>query len=752
MDKENFCQTLDLTNTHIFSKITSPLKLLLLDSEDTTNIENIIYFLYQQENSSQSYQDWFHALLEIVPTYNKSRSYYSKWSKNKLLNYIALKKHVKITVINQQQCSKSKSGYHQTHSDKKCFISVCTFNSYITCLNSVYQQYTFITKKGRFGGIFHLKCPPFFKILYSTSKPTPLKNIEDTLSQKYNVPHFSLLVNFLPDPLSSELDPLQTVQVNVRVFVPDSLFDGSPENLHCIGNLPSIINFFIYSKPITISANWGTDGGETINTVLIFTLQEGVHCLYDVPIQKPNLAIELPLKVNPIEKDLLFKAGARHQHNDEEVCPCHYLQDYYIPSAKHKMFKPVGCSEEKDVLTLLQISGFFTQDMEKLFLLASKISVMSFDVESLGVNETNISIKNVGIATRNDNTYLEGKNLIQRQIPFLIGVTHYDLDKVFRLFSHRQFKTHYKCFINGTMDEHLIIKSMEDHEIPQKYGTKVLNILLSKKKTTVFHIDSNENPSHVSEPTPSNIETMVTKFIRYAYIYAKKAKLVKLLLFHSLNASLNQLKTKLSTVCEMNYSDLWEKIDAKMKKVVNELFLIAFNASGYDAPLLEPYIWNISMQVGIKTTFFKKATLINSINLRIPCWMKESKCLIFLTFKDVKHLQEPNVSLATLGKIYNLEVEKGLFPHALSLSIENLKNTLQLPPYEADAWFNVLTNSKPSRQAVEQAHQDFSESSSNNLYQYCVKYLHLDCEVLFQSFMCMLEDWNRAGVNLILAR
>ena len=93
MDKENFCQTLDLTNTHIFSKITSPLKLLLLDSEDTTNIENIIYFLYQQENSSQSYQDWFHALLEIVPTYNRSRSYYSKWSKNKLLNYIALKKH-----------------------------------------------------------------------------------------------------------------------------------------------------------------------------------------------------------------------------------------------------------------------------------------------------------------------------------------------------------------------------------------------------------------------------------------------------------------------------------------------------------------------------------------------------------------------------------------------------------------------------------------------------------------------------------
>ena len=84
--------------------------------------------------------------------------------------------------------------------------------------------------------------------------------------------------------------------------------------------------------------------------------------------------------------------------------------------------------------------------------------------------------------------------------------------------------------------------------------------------------------------------------------------------------------------------------------------------------------------------------------------------------------------------------------------MEKLKNTQHLPQYEAEAWFNVLTNSKPPRQAVEQAHQDFYESRSTNLYQYCEKYLHRDCKVLFQSFMCMLEDWNRTGVNLILAR
>ena len=87
---------------------------------------------------------------------------------------------------------------------------------------------------GKYGGIFYLKGSPFFKILYSTRKPVPIKNVEDTLSNQYNVPHFSLLNNLVPSP---ELDPLEAVQVHIRVFAPDSLFDGSSDNLHCIGNL-----------------------------------------------------------------------------------------------------------------------------------------------------------------------------------------------------------------------------------------------------------------------------------------------------------------------------------------------------------------------------------------------------------------------------------------------------------------------------------------------------------------------------------
>ena len=178
--------------------------------------------------------DRFQKRLTTLPTTDQTWAYYLKWSNNKLLNYIALKKHIKITVINQQRCSTSKEGYHARHMNKKCCIHVCIFNSYITCLNPVYKQYTFVTKAGKYGGIFYLKGSPFFKILYSTRKPVPIKNVENTLSSKYNVPHFSLLSNFMHSPV---LDPLEAVQANICVFAPDSLFDGSSDNLHCIGNL-----------------------------------------------------------------------------------------------------------------------------------------------------------------------------------------------------------------------------------------------------------------------------------------------------------------------------------------------------------------------------------------------------------------------------------------------------------------------------------------------------------------------------------
>ena len=58
MEKENFCQTLDLNDGLKFQKLNSPVQKKLY-CQNAVNIENILYFLYQQENKVQSYEDCF---------------------------------------------------------------------------------------------------------------------------------------------------------------------------------------------------------------------------------------------------------------------------------------------------------------------------------------------------------------------------------------------------------------------------------------------------------------------------------------------------------------------------------------------------------------------------------------------------------------------------------------------------------------------------------------------------------------------
>ena len=77
---------------------------------------------------------------------------------------------------------------------------------------------------------------------------------------------------------------------------------------------------------------------------------------------------------------------------------------------------------------------------------------------------------------------------------------------------------------------------------------------------------------------------------------------------------------------------------------------------------------------------------------------------------------EPAVSLSTLAKKYSLPMDKGLFPHSMSKSIQNLKYIKKLPNYADVEWFKVLTNSHPSPEEVEQAFQDFETSKATNLY------------------------------------
>ena len=47
------------------------------------------------------------------------------------------------------------------------------------------------------------------------------------------------------------------------------------------------------------------------------------------------------------------------------------------------------------------------------------------------IDETTIPIKKIGIATKNDNTYTEGKHFVQTQVPYLIGSTCFNVERGF---------------------------------------------------------------------------------------------------------------------------------------------------------------------------------------------------------------------------------------------------------------------------------------------------------------------------------
>ena len=69
---------------------------------------------------------------------------------------------------------------------------------------------------------------------------------------------------------------------------------------------------------------------------------------------------------------------------------------------------------------------------------------------------------------------------------------------------------------------------------------------------------------------------------------------------------------------------------------------------------------------------------------------------------------------------------KGLFPHSWNNSLWKLKHTTILPSEESLAWRNDLTGTRPSLEAIAQAHHEFHTRGFANVYDYLCYYLEVD--------------------------
>ena len=692
-------------------------------------IEQLLFFIFCEYNIQNNYSDWVTDLFHITPVKFNQRLYKAAWSETKMLAYICLKLRLKVILLTQTSvlklCPENVCTRRVGHHSKSCYVMTCYYNSYLSQLyNYPTKEHVFVLKASTKSKnwLYLLKETPSFPVFYTTLPTQSLAVVEQDISSTHRLPNFKLLQNLNQDPLKHH-------ETSITVYAVDHLLTET-SSLHCI-------------------AQWGDDNSSSnTSLVLVYAYPDGWVCHFTNTKTKSPPAIK-ELQQLPVWRDTIRLAAPKKKVFQEESCCCQSLPDFYISSAKHKLFKPVGSEEPRDLVTLLNVIGLLTPSMEVLLSTISQVSLLTFDVESLCHTESYIPIPPLGIAKLNDNTYFTGRHILQSQQPFLIGITHLDLKTAFQQCFPSQLQRHLTHFLKGKKNLAWMLQCMSKYT---QECALLKNVVLTTHKTKVFHIHNNIKKDQVTEPSSSNIDSMVQDWLYHIYQYAKLALLFKHILLEDLITLLSNVSNNIVHLSERKYSDMFAKAIQKSHAIEGEVFVVGFNSANYDLPVLSSHLWNVCLDIGCKPTFYKNATSIASLNIKINQWKKEQKCPMRITFKDARNLQEPNVSLAVLGQKYGLETQKGLFPHSLSVSVSKLKTTKHLPPPESLAWFNILSNDRPSVEDIHQAHQDCRNSAATNLYQYAVSYLIKDCEVLFHIFLKMMTSWQSLGIFLFLHR
>ena len=79
------------------------------------------------------------------------------------------------------------------------------------------------------------------------------------------------------------------------------------------------------------------------------------------------------------------------------------------------------------------------------------------------MKETSIPMKKIGLATQGDNTYLEGRHVIETQVPYLIGTASFDIEGCINKFDCDSLTNALKQFEKGTRQEYYMFKTLESN-------------------------------------------------------------------------------------------------------------------------------------------------------------------------------------------------------------------------------------------------------------------------------------------------
>ena len=145
----------------------------------------------------------------------------------------------------------------------------------------------------------------------------------------------------------------------------------------------------------------------------------------------------------------------------------------------------------------------------------------------------------------------------------------------------------------------------------------------------------------------------------------------------------------------------------------------AFNGSGYDLPMLAPYLLRSRTLPGM-WHMQRQGTSVN--------WMKLRHTQ--LTLRDIKKMLVPGASLESFAKSTGLpQAQKPLFPYERLDRSGRFLDAAELP-LERQAYASSLTDQLPTAAEIAKARQDFRQRGFRTVRQYLHYYLINDCVML----------------------
>ena len=326
--------------------------------------------------------------------------------------------------------------------------------------------------------------------------------------------------------------------------------------------------------------------------------------------------------------------------------------------------------------------------------------------------------------------------------------------------------THYdavRSHIDWNYFQHKLEKINLD-ECANKLTTLLEKRNLSEDQVKTFHISNNMKNTHCIEPTSKNTSKMIYHFLMSIYQRNILASLVKYILLKNILQKLS------SSPLTDTYKGVFSSMLKRIKEIIFECVLTAFNGSNYDNYLICNSLIIILTKLNEKITLFKKGASISTVKIVVKNNLtrflnilqtekkkvkKETpnKWIMNLFIKDIRNLVAANMSLDKIGKLFNLKVSKLCFPYEKATSIKALKSLSSLHPNDNLFWRDTFSGKEIPLETRLEAQVIFDTQGFNNLYQYSDYYLKQDCILLHSIVLTLFDNYLAVdNINIFLRR